>query len=88
MQKFHKKNEVIGHFLSIWYFFIIGYQIVAGMVLIGLGLIVELFRALKYMRQKEKGTTQRQHLYPNNWTGYVKTSRESERDLAMKRWRR
>jgi hypothetical protein len=90
MQRIHSTDKIIGHLLSVWYFFIIGYQIVAGIVLISLGLIIELFKALKDMRKKEKITTPpRQHLYPNNWSNYVrKTSKDSERDLAMRRWRK
>jgi|2_EtaG_2_1085320.scaffolds.fasta_scaffold335712_1 hypothetical protein len=90
MQKFHKTNEVTKNILfSIWYFLFIGYQVIAGLFLFGVGLIVEFCKALKDMRKEEKGTIQKQHLYPKNWTGYVKTSKEeSEREAAMKRWRK
>ena len=81
MQKFHKTSEVINYLISVWYFLIIGFQILAGIFLIGVALIFELFKALRDMRKK--GTIpQQQYRYAKKHI-----TRDDSKARAMQRWR-
>jgi hypothetical protein len=81
MQKFHKKNEVKNILFSIWYFLFIGYQIIAGLFLFGVGLIVEFCKALKDMRKEVT-------IPPRYRKAKKHITQMDSRDAAMQKWRK